>query len=63
MLDALRAAHPDWMGDRPTSIEATAVGGQTFYRALVGGFADAGEVQAFCRQVVASGGACVVRLR
>lgn len=63
LLDAFRAAHPDWMGDRATSIEATVVGGQTFHRALIGGFADAADVQAFCRQVTATGAGCVVRLR
>lgn len=49
------------VGGRDTWIEKAAVGGRTWYRAVVGGFADAGEAGGFCAGLKAAGRACFVR--
>lgn len=46
---------------RETWVEKAVVGGRTWYRAVVGGFADAGEANGFCEGLKASGRGCFVR--
>lgn len=49
-------------GGRETWVEKAAVGGKTWYRAVVGGFADAADASGFCAGLKASGRACFVRV-
>ena len=48
------------IGERETSVRATEVEGQTYYRALIGGFSDAAEAAAFCAEIKTAGGDCVL---
>jgi hypothetical protein len=43
-------------------VEKADVGGRTWYRAVVGGFADSGEANGFCANLKAAGRGCFVRL-
>lgn len=49
------------VAQRPTWIETAEVGGRTWRRALVGGFADTAEAARFCETVKGKGRACFVR--
>ena len=62
-LKAAETRYPDVLAGRPTSVESISVGGQTFYRALFGGFKDAAQAAALCKALQAAGGACLVRQR
>ncbi|HEY0646807.1 SPOR domain-containing protein, partial [Phenylobacterium sp.] len=57
----LLAALGSSVGGRETWVEKAAVGGRTWYRAVVGGFADAGEASGFCAGLKAAGRDCFVR--
>ena len=46
---------------RQTWVEKADVGGKTWYRAVVGGFADGADAQAFCSGLKAAGRACFLR--
>ena len=46
---------------QPHGTERAVVGGRTWYRAVVGGFASAEEASRFCAARLAQGGACLVR--
>lgn len=46
---------------RDTWVEKAVVGGRTWYRSVVGGFADAGEANGFCAGLKAAGRGCFVR--
>ncbi|MBL8771956.1 MAG: SPOR domain-containing protein [Phenylobacterium sp.] len=46
---------------RTTWVETAQVGGKTWRRALVGGFASAADAQAFCAELKSAGRACFVR--
>lgn len=58
-----RADLPDVFGDRPSSVESTVVAGQTFYRALFGGFASVDEAKAVCQAVKVRGHDCLLRVK
>jgi hypothetical protein len=47
--------------DRSRSLEQATVGGRTWYRLIVWGFATAQDAQRYCDQRKAAGGACFVR--
>jgi hypothetical protein len=47
-------------GFTPT-VQPVKVGDRTYYRALVSGFADRADAQAFCAQVTHKGGTCLIR--
>ena len=57
----LLAALGSAVSGRETWVEKAAVGGRTWYRAVVGGFADAGEASGFCAGLKAAGRGCFVR--
>ena len=46
---------------RPSWVETAQVGGKTWRRAVVGGFADRGEASRFCAALTAAGRACFLR--
>jgi cell division protein FtsN len=46
---------------RRTWVEQAEVGGRTWYRAVVGGFADSADAQAFCARLKAGGRPCFLR--
>jgi cell division protein FtsN len=48
---------------RPRIVEQAVVGGRTWYRAVVAGFASVGDAQQFCAARKAAGGVCFVRGR
>ncbi|MEW5688363.1 MAG: SPOR domain-containing protein [Pseudomonadota bacterium] len=49
------------LGGRATWVERAVVGGKTWYRAVVGDFADSAEASRFCGELKAAGRACFVR--
>jgi len=57
----LLAALSSSLGGRQTWVEKAAVGGKTWYRAVVGGFADGSEAAGFCAGLKAAGRGCFVR--
>lgn len=57
----LLAALGSSVGGRETWVEKAVVGGRTWHRAVVGGFADAGEAGGFCAGLKAAGRDCFVR--
>jgi len=57
LLAALGAS----LGGRETWVEKAAVGGKTWYRAVVGGFEDGAEAAGFCASLKAAGRDCFVR--
>jgi hypothetical protein len=57
----LLAALGPRVGGHETWVEKAAVGGRTWYRAIVGSFADAGEAAGFCAGLKAAGRDCFVR--
>lgn len=57
----LLAALGSSVGGRETWVEKAAVGGRTWYRAVVGGFADRSEASGFCAGLKAAGRDCFVR--
>jgi hypothetical protein len=59
----LLAALSGPIGGRQTWVETAEVGGRTWRRAVVGGFADAAEAERFCAGLKAAGKACFVRRR
>jgi len=52
---------PQIAANHPFRIETVMVQGKTFYRGLLGGFADRASAKAFCRRLSASGIGCLVR--
>jgi SPOR domain len=58
---ALLTALGDRVGDRAAWIETAQVGGKTWRRAVVGGFADTTEAARFCAELKAAGRNCFVR--
>lgn len=62
-LDSLKRSLPALAAGHETLIESTSVDGQTFYRALFGGFAGAAEARSFCAALKAAGGDCLIRQR
>lgn len=58
---SLLAALGSSVDGRETWVEKAVVGGRTWYRSVVGGFADAGEANGFCAGLKASGRGCFVR--
>lgn len=58
---ALLAKLGDRLGGRPTRVEKALVGGKTWYRSVVAGFAGAGEATRFCAELKAAGQSCFVR--
>jgi hypothetical protein len=58
---ALLAAVEAQAAGRETRVETAVVGGRTWRRAVVAGFADAGEAGRFCATLKASGRDCFVR--
>jgi hypothetical protein len=50
------------LGGREAWVEKADVDGRTWYRAVVGGFADSGEANGFCANLKAAGRGCFVRL-
>lgn len=49
------------LGGRAAWVERAVVGGKTWYRAVVGDFADSGEAAQFCGELKSAGRACFVR--
>lgn len=49
------------LGGRSTWVEKADVSGRTWYRAMAGGFADAGDAAQFCADLKAAGLSCFVR--
>jgi hypothetical protein len=60
-LAELKAARPAWMNGLSTRVKRIERAGVAYYRALVFGFAPPADATAFCRQLTASGRACIVR--
>lgn len=58
---ALLTALGPSLGGRATWIETAQVGGKTWRRAVVGGFADGAEAARFCAELKTAGRACFVR--
>ena len=58
----LIAALGSRLGGREAWVEKARVEGRTWYRAVVGGFADAGEANGFCAALKAAGRGCFVRM-
>lgn len=58
--DAARAL-PGAMAGRGKRVEQADVGGKTFHRTYVTGFASRAEAQGFCRELTAAGKTCLVR--
>jgi hypothetical protein len=56
---ALKAAMPDKTSDLSNATTRVEVGGRTFYRAIVSGFASPAAASAFCQKLKASGRACL----
>ena len=56
--DAARLAS---LGGHARSVETVARDGKTFYRATLSGFADRAAAKAFCAQLAAKGGRCLVK--
>ncbi|WP_293365440.1 SPOR domain-containing protein [Phenylobacterium sp.] len=50
------------LGGRAAWVEKADVGGRTWYRAVVGGFADAADANGFCAGLKAAGRGCFVRV-
>lgn len=50
------------LGGRAAWVEKADVGGRTWYRAVVGGFADAADANGFCAGLKAAGKGCFVRV-
>jgi hypothetical protein len=59
---SLIAALGSKLGGREAWVEKADVGGRTWYRAVVGGFADSGEANGFCAGLKAAGRGCFVRM-
>lgn len=49
------------LGGHAHSVEKVSRDGKTFYRATLGGFADKAAAKAFCAQITAKGGRCLVK--
>ena len=49
------------LGGHAHSVEKVSRDGKTFYRATLGGFADKAAAKAFCAQLTAKGGRCLVK--
>ncbi len=62
-LDSLKRSLPALAADHETLIETTTVAGQTFYRALLVGFAAPADARKLCAALKAAGGDCLVRQR
>lgn len=58
----LIAALGSRLGGRDAWVEKADVEGRTWYRAVVGGFADSGEANGFCAGLKAAGRGCFVRM-
>lgn len=58
---ALLSSMSDRIAGQPTWVEAADVGGRTWRRAIVGGFADGPAAARFCADLRAAGRACFVR--
>jgi len=58
----LQAKFPDQLGNRQPSIHKVDLGAKgTYYRAMVGPFANAGEASQLCSSLKAAGGQCLVQ--
>jgi hypothetical protein len=60
-LAELKAAQPALAGGLSTRVERIERGGVAYYRALVAGFSPPMTAASFCRQLAASGHACIIR--
>ena len=60
-LAQLSAASPAAMNGLSTRVERIERGGKAYYRALVYGFAAPASAGSFCRQITATGRACITR--
>jgi hypothetical protein len=58
---ALKAVANLTTGGFVPAVQPMKIGDRTFYRALVSGFADRADAQAFCTQVTRRGGTCLIR--
>jgi hypothetical protein len=59
---SLQAKFPDQLGSRQPSIRKVDLGAKgTYYRAMVGPFANAGEASQLCSNLKAAGGQCLVQ--
>ena len=59
---SLQAKFPDQLGGRQPSIQKADLGAKgTYYRAMVGPFANAGEASQLCSSLKAAGGQCLVQ--
>jgi sporulation related protein len=59
---ALQAKYPAVLGGREPTIRRADLGDKgVYYRAQIGGFASAGEATAFCDNLKAAGGQCIVQ--
>jgi cell division protein FtsN len=59
---SLQAKFPDHLGGRQPSIHKADLGAKgTYYRAMVGPFANAGEASQLCSSLKAAGGQCLVQ--
>jgi hypothetical protein len=59
---SLQAKFPDQLGSRQPSIHRVDLGAKgTYYRAMVGPFANAGEASQLCSSLKAAGGQCLVQ--
>jgi cell division protein FtsN len=59
---SLQAKFPDQLGSRQSSIHKVDLGAKgTYYRAMVGPFANAGEASQLCSSLKAAGGQCLVQ--
>jgi hypothetical protein len=59
---SLQAKFPDQLGGRPSSIRKVDLGAKgTYYRAMVGPFANATEASQLCSSLKAAGGQCLVQ--
>ena len=59
---SLQAKFPDQLGGRQSAIYKVDLGAKgTYYRAMVGPFANAGEASQLCSSLKAAGGQCLVQ--
>ena len=59
---SLQAKFPDQLGGRQSSIHKVDLGAKgTYYRAMIGPFANAGEASQLCSSLKAAGGQCLVQ--
>ena len=59
---SLQAKYPNQLGGRQVQIHKVELGAKgTYYRAMVGPFANAGDASALCSSLKAAGGSCLIQ--